>query len=70
MTGLLARRWFVTAVAAASLVWAAWWVSVTSDSVGAIYVLSAFAVGAAAYSWRDRIVLAWPVALVLCSSAW
>jgi peptidoglycan/LPS O-acetylase OafA/YrhL len=65
VTGLLARRWFVTATAVASLAWAAWWVSITSDSVGAIYVLSAFAVGAAAYSWRDRIVLAWPVALAL-----
>ncbi|GAA5123436.1 acyltransferase [Alloalcanivorax gelatiniphagus] len=65
MSGLLARRWLVTTLAVASLAWAAWWVPHTSDAVGSIYVLSAFAVGAAAYSWRDRIVLAWPVALVL-----
>lgn len=65
VTGLLARRWLVTALAAASLAWAAWWVPNTSDGVGSIYVLSAFALGAAAYSWRERIVLAWPVAVAL-----
>ena len=65
VTGLLARRWLVTGLAAASLAWAAWWVPNTSDGVGSIYVLSAFAIGAAAYSWRDRIVLAWPVAITL-----
>lgn len=65
VTGLLARRWLVTGMAAMSLVWAAWWVPHTSDSVGATYVVSAFALGAAAYSWRDRIVLAWPVAVAL-----
>ena len=65
VSGLLARRGLVTALAAASLLWAAWWVPNTSDGVGSTYVLSAFAVGAAAYSWRDRIVLAWPVALAL-----
>jgi peptidoglycan/LPS O-acetylase OafA/YrhL len=65
ITGLLARRWLVTTLAGLSLVWAAWWVPNTSDSVGAIYVLSAFALGAAAYSWRERIVLAWPIAVTL-----
>jgi peptidoglycan/LPS O-acetylase OafA/YrhL len=65
VTGLLARRWFVTAMAVASLAWAAWWVPHTSESLGAIYVLSAFAVGAAAYTWRDRIVLTLPGALAL-----
>ncbi|MGF9754117.1 acyltransferase [Microvirga sp. 0TCS3.31] len=65
IAGLLARRWLVTTLAGLSLVWAAWWVPNTSDSVGAIYVLSAFALGAAAYSWRERIVLAWPIAAAL-----
>lgn len=65
ITGLLARRWFVTAMALASLAWAAWWVPNTSDSIGSTYVLAAFAVGAAAYTWRDRVVLSWPVALAL-----
>lgn len=65
VTGLLARRALVTGLAAASLVWAAWWVSVTSEAVGSTYVLAAFAVGAAAYTWRDRIVLSWPVAAAL-----
>ena len=46
-----------------SLVWAAVWVAVTSGPIGAIYVLAAFAVGATAYSFRDRVVLAGPVAL-------
>ncbi len=48
-----------------SLAWAAWWVAITSDSIGATYVLSAFAVGAAVYTWRDRLVLSWPIALAL-----
>ena len=65
LTGLLARRALVTTLAGVSLLWAAWWVPHTSDGVGSIYVLSAFAVGAAAYGWRDRLVLAWPVALLL-----
>lgn len=65
VTGLLRRRGVITAVAALSLVWAAWWVTATSTAIGATYVLAGFAVGAAAYSWRDRIVLAWPVALAL-----
>ena len=65
VSGLLARRAVVTAVAVAGLAWAAVWVPLTSDAVGAGYVIAAFALGAAAYSWRDRIVLAWPVALAL-----
>lgn len=65
VTGLLRKRGVVTAVAAFSLVWAAWWVTVTSTAIGATYVLAGFAVGAAAYSWRDRLVLAWPVAVAL-----
>lgn len=69
VTGLLKRRGVVTTVAVASLVWAAWWATIMEPALGAAYVLSAFALGAAAYSWRDRIVLAWPVAaglLALC----
>jgi peptidoglycan/LPS O-acetylase OafA/YrhL len=69
VTGLLKRRAVITAVAVASLVWASWWVTVTPPAIAAISVLSAFAVAAAAYSWRDRIVLSHPVAavaLVLC----
>ena len=70
--GLLARRWVVTAMAFASLAWAAWWVPTMSDAVGSAYVLSAFAVGAAAFTWRDRIVLSLPLALVVlavCAAA-
>jgi peptidoglycan/LPS O-acetylase OafA/YrhL len=69
MAGLLARRSVVTALALAGLVWAAWWITWTSPAVGSGYVLAAFAVGAAAYSWRDRLVLSWPwalLALVAC----
>jgi peptidoglycan/LPS O-acetylase OafA/YrhL len=65
MAGWLARRWVITSVAGASLLWAAWWEPAMSDAVGSAYVLSAFAVGAAAYSWRDRIVLSTPAALLL-----
>lgn len=65
VTGLLARPWLVTTLAGLSLLWATWWVPHTSEAMGAIYVMSAFALGAAAYTWRDRIVLAWPVALAL-----
>ena len=65
VTGLLKRRWVVTAVAALSLVWAGFWVTITSPSVAAVSVLAAFALGAAAYSWADRIVLSWPIALAM-----
>ncbi|WP_159083858.1 acyltransferase family protein [Nocardioides terrigena] len=65
ISGLLARRLVVTIVAGASLVWAGWWVTVTSEAVGATYVIAAFAVGAAAYSWREQIVLWWPAAVAL-----
>jgi peptidoglycan/LPS O-acetylase OafA/YrhL len=65
ISGLLARRAVVTTVAVLSLAWAAVWVPLTSDPVGATYVVAAFAVGAAAYTWRDRLVLTWPVALAL-----
>lgn len=65
LVGLLAHRWVVTALALASLAWAAWWVPATSEAVGSTYVISAFAVGAAAYTWRDRIVLSTPMALAL-----
>jgi peptidoglycan/LPS O-acetylase OafA/YrhL len=65
ISGLLAKRAVISGFAAASLVWAAWWVPNTPDGIGSTYVLSAFAVGAAAYSWRDRLVLSWPVALAL-----
>lgn len=63
--GLLARRWVVTALALASLLWAAWWEPAMSEAVGSGYVLSAFAVGSAAFTWRDRIVLSTPVALIV-----
>ncbi len=64
-SGLLARRAVSTAFAALGLVWAAVWVPLTSDAVGATQVIAAFAVGAAVYSWRDRLVPTWPVALAL-----
>ncbi|MBD3926652.1 acyltransferase [Nocardioides cavernae] len=63
--GVLAHRWVVSSVAVASILWAAWWVPSTSDAVGSAYVLSAFAVGAAAFTWRDRVLLSSPVALLL-----
>ncbi len=69
MTGLLARRRVVTLVAVSSLIWAALWVPATSEAVGSAYVLSAFMVGAAAYTYRDRVVLSTPIAaaaLALC----
>jgi peptidoglycan/LPS O-acetylase OafA/YrhL len=71
MAGLLARRQVVTVVAIASLVWAAWWATVMSEAVGSAYVLSAFAVGAAAYTYRDKLVLSTPIALglvLLCAA--
>lgn len=69
VTGLLKRRAVVTGLAVAGLGWAAWWVTVTTPSIAAISVLAAFAVAAAAYGWRDRIVLSHPIAalvLVVC----
>ncbi|WP_114422815.1 acyltransferase family protein [Nocardioides houyundeii] len=69
LAGLLARRSVVTVMALAGLAWAAWWITWTSDAVGSGYVLAAFALGAAAYSWRDRLVLSWPwaaTAFVAC----
>ena len=63
--GWLARRWVVTALALASLAWAAWWATSMSAAVGSAYVLSAFAVGAAAFTWRDRIVLSTPAAALV-----
>ena len=62
VTGLLARRGVVTAVALAGLAWAGWWSVVTVPSIAAISVLAAFALGAAAYTWRDRVILSHPVA--------
>ena len=64
VTGLLKRRAVVTGLALAGLVWAGWWVTVTSPSIAAISVLAAFAVAAACYGWRDRIVLSHPLAAV------
>jgi peptidoglycan/LPS O-acetylase OafA/YrhL len=64
VTGLLRRSRLMVALAGLSLVWAAVWVPFTSDRLGVIYVLSAFAVSATAYSLKDRIVLTWPLALV------
>ena len=69
ITGVLRRRAVVTGLALAGLVWAGWWVTVTSPSIAAISVLAAFAVAAACYGWRDRIVLSHPLAalaLALC----
>lgn len=62
VTGLLARRRVVGALAVLGLLWAAAWVSITTPTIAQVSVLSAFALGAAAYSWADRIVLAWPIA--------
>ncbi len=70
LSGLLRRRWVVATIAAVGLVWATIWVQVTSPAVGAAYVLSAFALGAAAYTFRDRIILWWPVVVVLLGLSW
>ena len=67
---LLGRRWLLVGLSVLGLVWAATWVSLTSDSLGAVYVVAAFALGATAYSFRDQVVLAWPVALVLLVLCW
>lgn len=69
ISGLMKSRTAVTALAVAGLVWAAWWVTVTSPAVGAVSVLAAFALGAATYGWRERVVLSHPaaaLALVVC----
>jgi peptidoglycan/LPS O-acetylase OafA/YrhL len=65
IAGLLRGRWLVLAIAVLGLAWAAVWVPSTSEAVGSTYVIAAFALGAAAYSFRERIVLSWPVALGL-----
>jgi peptidoglycan/LPS O-acetylase OafA/YrhL len=65
MAGLLRRRWLALTLAGLGLAWAAVWVPLTPESIGVMYVLAAFALGSAAYSFRERIVLAWPVALGL-----
>jgi peptidoglycan/LPS O-acetylase OafA/YrhL len=62
VVGLLRSRAAVTALAVAGLAWAAVWVTVTSPAVGAVSVLAAFALAAATYDWRDRLVLSHPVA--------
>lgn len=72
MAGLLRRTWLVASLALLGLAWAAVWVPLTSDAIGSTYVLTAFALGSAAYSFRERIVLSWPVALgllALCYAA-
>jgi peptidoglycan/LPS O-acetylase OafA/YrhL len=68
--GLLRRNGLVLGVALAALAWAAVWVPLTPDSIGSAYVLAAFALGAAAYSYRERVVLAWPVALGLMGASY
>lgn len=69
VSGLLARRGAVTAVALAGLAWAGWWSVATVPSLAAISVLAAFALGAAAYTWRDRMLLSHSMAaavLLVC----
>lgn len=63
ISGLVARRWLLVVLSVLSLAWAAVWVPNTPASVAAIYVLAAFALGATAYSFKHRLVLAWPIAL-------
>jgi peptidoglycan/LPS O-acetylase OafA/YrhL len=70
MSRLLSRRWLLVGLSVLGLAWAAVWVPHTSESVGAIYVIAAFALGATAYSFKDRIVLAWPVALAMLVACW
>ena len=72
MVGLLRHDRVVLSLALLGMVWGAVWVPLTSDAIGSAYVLAAFALGSAAYSYRDRIVLSWPVALgllALCYAA-
>ena len=65
MAGLLRRNRLVLSLAVLAMAWGAVWVPLTPDAIGSTYVLAAFALGSAAYSYRDRIVLSWPVALGL-----
>ena len=68
-TGLLRRNGLVLGIAVGGLAASAVWVPLMPSDLASTYVIAAFALGAAAYSFRDRIVLAWPVALgllVLC----
>jgi peptidoglycan/LPS O-acetylase OafA/YrhL len=65
MMGLLRHNRLVLALAVLAMAWGAVWVPLTSDAIGSTYVLAAFALGSAAYSYRDRIVLSWPGALGL-----
>lgn len=67
--GALVSRRLVLAVALVSLAWAAVWVPTTSDSLGSIYVLSAFAVGSAAFSYSEKIRLSGPLAALALVSA-
>jgi peptidoglycan/LPS O-acetylase OafA/YrhL len=72
MVGWLRHPRLVLVLAVLAIAWGAVWVPLTPDAIGSAYVLAAFALGSAAYSFRDRIVLSWPVALglvVLCYAA-
>ena len=62
VTGMLRHRKLVLAIAVLGVLWSGVWVSVTPPAIGSTFVLAAFAVGVAAWSYRDRIVLSWPIA--------
>jgi peptidoglycan/LPS O-acetylase OafA/YrhL len=63
LAGLLRRRRLVLGLAVLGMAWAAVWVVVTPPAIGSAYVLAAFALGCAAWSYRERILLSWPLAL-------
>jgi peptidoglycan/LPS O-acetylase OafA/YrhL len=69
-TGLLRRRWLLLTISTAALVWAGIWASVMPADIGALYVLAAFSLGATAYSFKESVVLAWPVAVFIIGLCW
>lgn len=64
MVGLLSRRAAVAALAVAALVAQSALVTFAPASLKAVGVIAAFAVGAAMYSFRDRVPLDWRVAIL------
>ncbi len=65
IAGLLRRRRLVLGLAVLGLLWAGVWVTIAPPAIASTFVLAAFAVGCAAYLYRDRLVLSWPVGATL-----
>lgn len=67
--GLLRRRWVVALLAAAAIVVTPFWFAAMPFEIAQISVLSGFALGSAAYAFRERVVLWWPLALAALVAA-